>query len=132
MPAHQTGLVGVPAGIVDGVDAVEDRTVGGKGVAGDGDDHAVAPEPEQFAVLVGGRACDEPFRGRVDEKSAVVEMAVEGEPRCGGDLAGQPDALGKAPRQHGTMPRDGRAVDEAQAVEQQQRLGTVIGQLRRP
>ena len=96
MLPQEASLIGIAAGIVDRADAVQDRSVSSKGVAGHGDDDAATRQPQQIAVLFGSLARNQSLRGGVNEKAAILEMTIERKPGMSRDVPRQVGSLHQA------------------------------------
>jgi len=93
MLPQEASLIGIAAGIVDRADAVQDRFVSSKGVPGHGDDDTAPGQPQQIAVLFGSFARNQSLRGGVDEKAAILEVAIERKPGMSRDVPRQIGSL---------------------------------------
>lgn len=93
MLPDEARLVGIAAGIVGCADGVEWRSVGCKGMTGNGDDDGVAGQPEKLAIVLAGDAGNEMFGGGFHGKPMLAIVAVKREIACAGDLFGQPDRI---------------------------------------
>lgn len=96
MLPQEARLIGIAAGIVDCTDAVQDRSVSSKGVAGHGDDDAAPRQPQQISVFFGRLARNQSLRGGVDEKAAIFEVTIERKPGVSRDVPRQVGSLHQA------------------------------------
>ncbi len=82
-------LVGIPAGVINGADGVEQTAIGGEGVPGDGNDDTVVRQPEQRSILFVGAAGKQPLGGARHRQALALEMTVQGKGRLAREVEGQ-------------------------------------------
>jgi hypothetical protein len=126
------GFISVAARVIDRFDDVENAPVGRERLPLDRHDDAVGAESEEFTFASVRSARHQPLDAAVDAQSGGGEQSVERHPPLSRARLVKSDAGRRFRREGRAMNRRRRAVNEAQAFEDDEWLFAAIGQSRPP
>ena len=125
--APKLGSIRVAAGVVDGVDRIQDDPVGGVGMTLNRHDYAVVPQLQKFSFLVRRTPRSQRLRAARDGQARVVKQSIEGKSRSSRDLCVQTNGARNLSGDDRAMNSGRDAIDQTQPIQGYERRALGIG-----